>query len=271
VRLGGFVIHGNNADTLARCLDSLVAVSDEVAAVDSCSTDGSAAIVQDRAAVHHVVHPWAGYGAARAAAVEALPGCDYLFFLDSDEWLLPDAVGALRAWKASGPDAPHYALVLRDWAELASGRFLFRTERRIRIVRRDHAVWNRTMIVHEALPPAHTVRLPIAFEHRFATDAKVLRSKVDRYALLWAVQAHHERKRSKPPLLQKVAHVARDALVKGALFRGGLAALPVCEAMAHYHARKYELLRDLGRGAHPELVRAYAEGRNEDVFRLLPR
>jgi (heptosyl)LPS beta-1,4-glucosyltransferase len=265
VRLGGFVIHGNNADTLARCLDSLVAVADDVVAVDSCSTDGSARVVASRRGIRRLVRAWEGYGAARAAAVEALPGCDYYFFLDSDEWLRPDAVEALRAWKASAPEAPHHSLVLRDWADLPTGGFLFRTERRVRLVRRDHAVWTREMIVHEALPRATTVKLPIAFEHRFATGADSLRDKMEGYALLWAIKAHHEGRRPKPAGLQRAAHVLRDALVKGALFRGGLAALPLCEAMAHYHARKHELLRALRRGEHAELVRAYAEGRNEDV------
>jgi (heptosyl)LPS beta-1,4-glucosyltransferase len=266
VRLGGFVIHGNNADTLGRCLDSLLAVGDAVAAVDSLSTDGSARVVATRPEVRRVVRPWEGYGAARAAAVEALPGCDYYFFLDSDEWLLPRAIDALRAWKASAPTAPHHALVLRDWAELPTGRFLFRTERRVRIVRHDHARWTREMIVHEALPPAETAKLPIAFEHRFATSVEGLREKLEGYALLWAVRAHHEGRRPKPALLQKPVHLLRGALVKGALFRGGLAALPLCDAMAGYHARKHELLAALRRGEHAELARAYAEGRHADVL-----
>ncbi len=270
MRLGGFVIHGNNADTLARCLDSLLAVSDAVAAVDSRSTDGSARVVASRPAIRHVVRAWEGYGAARAAAVEALPGCDYYFFLDSDEGLRPEAIAALRAWKASAPVAPHHTLVLRDWAELPTGRFLFRTERRVRIVRADHARWTREMIVHEALPRAETLKLPIAFEHRFATSTEGLREKLEGYALLWAVKAHHDGKRPKPASLQKAVHLLRGALVKGALFRGGLAALPLCEAMAGYHARKHELLGALRRGEHADLARAYAEGRNADVLNGVP-
>ena len=67
MRLGGFVIHGNNADTLARCLDAIAAVADEVVAVDSCSSDGSAELARSRG-IRQVVHRWEGYGAARQVA-----------------------------------------------------------------------------------------------------------------------------------------------------------------------------------------------------------
>jgi (heptosyl)LPS beta-1,4-glucosyltransferase len=269
VRLGGFVIHGNSADTLGRCLDALLAVSDEVVAVDSRSTDGSAELVRARG-IRAVVHPWEGYGAARAVAVRALEGCSHVWFLDSDEWLEPDAVDALRAWKASPTPEPYASLVRRDWAELPGRRFLFRTERHVRLVRREAAAWDPRMIVHEALPPAPAARLPIALEHRFATDAGAMRTKVDRYALLWAIRFAAEGRRGKPPALQKAAHVAREALLKGALLRGGLDGLRLAEAVAHYHARKYALLAEVKAGGHPALVRAYAEGRLADLYRLLP-
>ena len=142
MRLGGYVIHGNAAETLPRCLDSLLAVCDEVVAVDSASTDGSADLDRARG-VRVVSHPWEGYGAARAVGARALAGCDYQLFLDSDEWFGPEAIEALRAWKRSGPTAPRYVLLRNDWAELPTGRFVFRTEHHVRIARRDAATWDR--------------------------------------------------------------------------------------------------------------------------------
>ncbi|WP_242344861.1 glycosyltransferase family 2 protein [Anaeromyxobacter terrae] len=269
MRLGGYVIHGDNADTLGRCLESIAAVADELVAVDSCSTDGSAALARARG-FRSVVHPWAGYGAARAAAARELHSCDYIFFLDSDEWLLPDAVEALRAWKSSAPAEPYCALVRRDWAELPTGRFLFRTENHVRLVRADHARWDAAMIVHEALPSARKVYLPIALEHRFATDAASLRAKADRYALLWALRFHAEGRRPKRPAVQKLVHLAREAVLKGAVFRGGLEGLRLAEAVAHHQSRKYALLAELRGGAYPEFVRALREGRLEDLYRMLP-
>lgn len=269
MRLGGFVIHGNAADTLGRCLDGLAAVCDEVVAVDSESTDGSAELARTRGA-RQLVHPWQGYGAARAAAAAALAHCDYLFFLDSDEWLEDEAVRALRAWKASSPAAPAYTLLRRDWAELPTGRFLFASDPHVRLARPAHTRWTPRMLVHEALPREGAEPLDAVVEHRFATSLEGFRAKEERYALLWALQAQAEGRRGKWPPLQAPAHALRLALFKGALLRGGLPALRLAWGFGRYHARKYQLLAALRAGARPELSRALEEGRLEELFRLLP-
>ena len=268
MRLGAFVIHGNNRSTLGRCLDSLAAVADSCVAVDTGSTDGSADLARARG-IRRVELRWEGYGAARARGVEALRGCDYVFFLDSDEWLEAPAIGALRAWKAAAPGAPHYALVRRDWATVDARRFLFRTERHVRLVRADGARWTRDMIVHEALPRAVTVRLPVALDHHFADDVGSMRAKLEVYALLWAIRYRRSPRRVKPAALQHLAHFVREALLKGAALRGGVPALRLARAVAWNHARKYELLREVRAGAYPELVRAFDEDRLEELFRLL--
>ncbi len=265
MKLGGYVIHGNNRDTLEACLRGLLAVCDEVVALDSQSTDGSVALVQSLGA-RSLTFPWQGYGAARAAAVRELQGCDYLFFLDSDEYLEPEAIETLRAWKASAPSGRVYKLARRDWAEVDGRRFRYRTEWLARLVRKDAALWRPEMIVHEALPRMQYVKLRAAIEHRFATSIEKRTQKEYRYALLWAVRAHAEGRRLKPAALQRVAHVVRDGVVHGALWRGGLAALRLSWAVAGYHAAKYTYLRELRQGQHAELVRAYAEGRYAELF-----
>jgi (heptosyl)LPS beta-1,4-glucosyltransferase len=268
MRLGGFVIHGDNRGTLVRCLDSLAAVADVNLAVDTGSSDGSAELVRARGCLR-VEGGWEGYGAARARAAELLRDCDYLFFLDSDEWLEPEAVAAIRAWKDSRPTAPHYALVRRDWARLSGRRFLYRTERHVRLVRKDAARWRRDMIVHEALPAMDPVRTGIHLEHDFADDVETMRTKVEQYALLWAIRFHAASRRTKPAWLQRAAHLLREALLKGAAFRGGIPALRLAAAVAHHHARKYELLDAVRGGAYPQLVRAFDEGRLAELFQLM--
>lgn len=269
MKLGAFVIHGNAAGDLDRCLASLAAVADELVAVDSGSTDGSARIAADRGA-RRVELPWQGYGAARAAAAAALADCDYVLFLDSDEWLLPEAIDALRAWRLAGPSAPYYLLRRRDWAELAGHRFLFGEERHVRILRRGMATWSPRQIVHEALPRSGAVETAIRIEHRFATSLEAFHAKEERYALLWAVQAHAEGRRPKWPPTQRLAHALRLGLARGAVLRGGLDAWRLAWGFGRYHAQKHAQLRALRDGARPELVRAYAEGRLADLYRLLP-
>lgn len=265
MRLGGYVLHRDNRDTLEACLTGLLAVCDDVVALDSGATDGSAELARSLGA-RSVATTWRGYGAARRTAVEALGACDYVFFLDSDERVEPEAVEALRAWKASGPTGAVYRLPRRDWAELDGRRFLFRTQWRARLVRRDKAVWHDSQIVHEALPKMPAGRVEAFIEHRFAASVERRASKEHRYALLWALRAHAEGRRLKPVGVSRLASWVRDCVLQGALWRGGADASRLAWGVAGYHAAKYAYLRELRQGRYPELAQAFAQGRYEDVF-----
>lgn len=89
----------NAEKTLARCLDSLLAQTYpqlEILCVDDCSTDASLALLQQYAARDsriHVFHQQRNQGQAvgRNVAVRAATG-ELTAFLDSDDWLSPDAI-----------------------------------------------------------------------------------------------------------------------------------------------------------------------------------
>jgi glycosyltransferase involved in cell wall biosynthesis len=267
VKLGGFVIHGDSAGTLGACLDSLRAVCDDVVAVDSGSTDGSARIARERG-VRHEVFAWQGYGAARAKAASLLRHVDFLLFLDSDELLSPEGLARIQAWKASAEQrAPLYRLPIRDWAHLPGHSFVFRTEHHVRLLHRDRASWTSAMVVHESISRKDAQRLQAPIEHRFATSLEARAEKEDRYALLWAVRAFVEGRRAKRPAFQRPAHTLRNALLKGAAARGGWDGVRLAWTVARYHQRKYEYLRALQRGEHAHLVSALREGRIEELFR----
>lgn len=105
---------------LEECIDSIMSQVDEaieVILLDDCSTDGSFELMQALA------HRWperllflqsetnSGPSAARNAMIEVARG-EYLWFLDSDDKLLPNAVSELRATvDAYSPD-----VVLCDFA-----------------------------------------------------------------------------------------------------------------------------------------------------------
>lgn len=259
MHLGGFVIHGNAASTLGPCLDSLGAVCDEVVAVDSESTDGSRALCAARG-VRSVVHPWRGYGAARAFARTLLPRADYLFYLDADEWLEAQARSAVGAWRSTRPALPHYSLGFRDWATLRGRRFVFRTHRRNRLFRADCACWEDGWVVHEALPRRQTAHLAAWVEHDFVRSLPALEEKLVLYARLWAVRAHAAGKWSWPVPGRGLWSALGLALVRGALVRGGAAGWELSWCVGRYHALKHQALGELRRGLHAEAAALYARG-----------
>ena len=111
-------------ETLRRCIDSIlrqVYPDFELILVDDGSTDASGAICDGYAAQDsrvRVVHQAnSGVSAARNAAMDLARGT-YLQFLDSDDWITPDATRLLvRTAQATRCD-----LVIADFYRVAGGR-----------------------------------------------------------------------------------------------------------------------------------------------------
>jgi (heptosyl)LPS beta-1,4-glucosyltransferase len=269
MRLGGFVIHGNSVDTLGACLDSLGAVCDEVVAVSSGALDGSRQLSERRGA-KVVDLCWQGYGAAREAAVKALKGCDYVFYLDSDERLAPEGVAALKRWRLQKDPRPSERVWLRDWVELGGRCFEFRRSTKARLMAYELAQWKPQMIVHESLGLPKTPPLDVWVEHRFVSSNTHRAEKDERYAWLWALKAFAEGRRGHA-FGRRAAHALKSLLVEGALWRGGVKALQVAWEAARYHQRKYQWLRQFELGWFDEALEAYRLGDFKAVFRFSSR
>lgn len=87
---------------LKQCLDSILvdnSFTGQVICVNDGSTDGSAAILEEYAAkyknIEIITQLNAGLSAARNAGFDRATG-EYVFFLDSDDWVLPNSLDELR-------------------------------------------------------------------------------------------------------------------------------------------------------------------------------
>jgi (heptosyl)LPS beta-1,4-glucosyltransferase len=269
MRLGGFVIHGDAAGIISPCLDSLAAVCDQVVTVDTGSRDRTAELASARG-FSVLRRPWEGFGAARAEAIRALKECDWVLFLDSDEWLGPEARDVIRRFKEAPPALPCVALPRRNWADVNGRRFVYHHEHPVRLARRDHARFERSQIVHEVVPPGPTLSLQAVIEHDYVISVESLRAKLSRYALLWALRHHALDKRPGWPSMHWSLHMVRDLLVRRAAFTGRPEAFQIAAAIADYHALKYALLREMHSGRYAGLVGLLREDRLEELFRALP-
>ena len=114
----------NAAATLADTLESLLAQTCrawEAVIVDDGSTDGTAGLAGSFAArdprIRVLTQPKRGVSAARNAGLEAA-GCDWVQFLDADDWLRPDHLERMTQVLAQDPSLGG---VCCGWAAVAEG------------------------------------------------------------------------------------------------------------------------------------------------------
>jgi glycosyltransferase involved in cell wall biosynthesis len=149
-QISAVVITRNEERNIARCLESLQGVADEVLVLDSGSTDGTIAIAQALGAnVHQLA--WQGYGPTKNHG-HALAKYDWILSLDADEALSPELKQSLLQLKATDLSAVTIGQVNRLSNYL--GRWMhysgWQPDYCVRLFHRYFANWNSSP-VHEVL------------------------------------------------------------------------------------------------------------------------
>jgi (heptosyl)LPS beta-1,4-glucosyltransferase len=247
--ISGVVIAFNEADRIARCVQSLRAICHEVVVLDSGSADDTVAIA--RAAGARVEHQqWLGF-AAQKNAVIALATQPWVLLLDADEWFDDVAGTRLRALFAD------QAMERAD---------VWMLERRTHFLGSalEHGGWGREAVarlfrptvrylpaeVHEALDLSglRIGRARVRIEHDTARSMDEYRSKLDRYAGLWAQQRFDAGRRvgNLAAPMHAAAYWLKNWLLRGG-FLDGSAGWRYHACHARYVLAKYTRLHDLAR------------------------
>jgi glycosyltransferase involved in cell wall biosynthesis len=162
----------NTAEFLRDCLDSVLAQTlrdYEVVAIDDGSTDGSADILDEYAAAHgfRVVHQEnsGGPGAPRNTGIDLAKG-EFLFFLDSDDTLTPDALrNMVEVARREGSDVVLGKMAAHDHRTVPQSMFV-NTNYDVDVIKGK---------LFNTLGPTKLFRRSFVLEvgERFATDMKV--------------------------------------------------------------------------------------------------
>jgi glycosyltransferase involved in cell wall biosynthesis len=108
-----FIITRDEADRIARTIEAVRALSDDILVVDSGSTDGTQTIAESLGA-RVVLNPWPGYGPQKRFA-EDLCRHDWLLNLDADEVVPADLATEITALFSQGqPAADAYKLRIAE-------------------------------------------------------------------------------------------------------------------------------------------------------------
>ncbi len=102
-KLSVFIITKNEADRIARCIQSVKALADEIIVVDSGSTDGTQDIAASLGA-YVIFNKWPGYSLQKKFGEQRCHH-KWVLNLDADEFLSEEAVPLIRG----ALETPHHA------------------------------------------------------------------------------------------------------------------------------------------------------------------
>src|SRR6516162_5244031 len=88
------IITLNEEANIARTLESVREIADEIIVVDSGSTDATLSLARERGA-KVFSEPWKGFAAQKNSALAKASG-DWVLSLDADEEVSPELAGAIR-------------------------------------------------------------------------------------------------------------------------------------------------------------------------------
>lgn len=184
IKISGVVITFNEEKNIARCIESMVDVVDEIVVLDSFSTDSTPAICQQYGVCFHQ-QKFEGYGAQKRGAV-ALCHHDYILSLDADEELSTELRDELMALKRQTDVNPAFSLNRRNYVAGHFVRFCgWNPDWHLRFFNRKVVNWNDNL-VHE------TVDLPQGVQP-VRLKACLFHYTFDNYGQLWATNMKYGR------------------------------------------------------------------------------
>jgi glycosyltransferase involved in cell wall biosynthesis len=188
--LSAVVITHNAKDTINRCLDALLKVTEDVVVVDSGSHDGTREICLSKP-VHYLQKDWEGYAANKNFG-GLHTSHDYILSIDSDEILSDELIKSIQQEFAKKELKDAYELNFLSnycgkWIRFGS----WNPEWHIRIFNKTKIKW-QVQDVHETLDimPSHTIASLKGkiLHYSYPTVEKHL-AKIEHYTTLFAERA----------------------------------------------------------------------------------
>jgi glycosyltransferase involved in cell wall biosynthesis len=190
------IITHNEEANIARTLDSVKGIADEMIIMDSGSTDRTVELARARGA-KVFVEEWQGFSKQKNAAMAKASG-DWILSLDADEEVSPELVTSIQKLLKSGKVAPDCDGYLVGRKNLYLNRWLKRSgyypDRKLRLVRRGMGEFE-DRAVHESMHSTGTIgRLEGDLIHHAYSTLESFIDHANRYSSLGGEMEARERK-----------------------------------------------------------------------------
>lgn len=185
--LSAVIITLNQEKKIAKTIEALKTLTNDIVVVDSGSTDLTRKVA--RAAGANVLeHAWAGYSAQKNFG-NAWAKYDWILSVDDDEVVSPELAESIRQAFTITPDCDAFDLPFRT---VFAGKLIrfggWNPESHVRIFNKKQIQWN-TDAVHEGLTinPEHKVKKLSGYVYHYTVDTpEQFAAKTDRYSALFA-------------------------------------------------------------------------------------
>lgn len=246
IKLSVLIITYNEEANIARCLDSVQEIADEIVIIDSQSKDKTVEISLSKGA-RVVQKPFENFVKQRNNANEAASN-DYILTIDADEVLTPELIQSIKDIKNNWEYDMYEINRLNNYCGQWIKHCGWYPEWRPRIFDRRKAKWVG-LLVHEMLeldPSATKSQIKGHLLHYSYNSISEHIQRLNRYSDLTAQESFIRKKKSN---LFKIwfnpkLRFFRDFIIKGG-FRDGYYGYVICKISALTTFLKYSKLKDL--------------------------
>lgn len=246
--ISAVVITLNEQRNIARCLDSLEEVADELIVVDAHSTDETEHISRERGA-RFFRHTWKDFATAKNFGIEEA-NFDHVLSLDADEALSSELRASILEAKRRGLEGAYSFNRLTNYCGRWIRRLGWYPDTKLRLFPRNGATWVGDYVHEEAMaaPGIAVTRLEGDLLHYSYTDFVEHRERADTYSRLKARKLFESGRGPSlwRPLLSPVGRFVKMYLLKLGVLEGSMG-WRISWISAQSNALKYRELNRLNR------------------------
>src|SRR5215813_7233855 len=222
-KLSALLIVQNEAHCLARCLQSVAPIADEIIMLDSGSRDATLSIAQSFG-VNVEVTEWPGFGPQRNRALGHARG-KWVLAIDADEHVTPELAASIRAIieSTNGTANGYFIRFLATWCGKRVRFGDWAGKRHLRLFRRGYAQFSDDAVHERVICRPPTATLDGLMIHDTVASKDEAMEKCHRYARLSAQSlAAQGRGGLLPALLHSAWTLFRGSIVKGGCLDGAV-------------------------------------------------
>ena len=190
------IITFNEEANIARTLQSVKDLADEIIVVDSGSADATVAIARSHGA-KVFPEPWKGFAVQKNSCL-AKATCDWILSLDADEEVSPELAASIKTLLQSAQAAPKFNGYKMPRRNLYMNRWIKRAgyypDRKLRLIKRGTAQFEIRPVHEDMKMSGQLGRLQGDLIHHAYPTLESFLAHANRYSTLGAEQVASERK-----------------------------------------------------------------------------